>query len=116
MTCIDAGAQTGFYTCLMASVVGETGMVYAFEPMPASYELLVKNVQENRFDTTWCFTILASGTGETDLEMTVDRSSLMTSHVGKGETVHCVTLDQLHLRPTRSRSTSREPSALPSRE
>ena len=50
MTCIDAGAQTGFYTCLMASAVGETGMVHAFEPMPASYELLVKNVQENRFE------------------------------------------------------------------
>ena len=49
MTCIDAGAQTGFYTCLMASAVGGGGMVHAFEPMPASYELLVKNVEENRF-------------------------------------------------------------------
>jgi FkbM family methyltransferase len=49
MTCIDAGAQTGFYTCLMASVVGEAGMVHAFEPMPASYALLLKNVEENRF-------------------------------------------------------------------
>jgi FkbM family methyltransferase len=49
MKCIDAGAQTGFYTCLMASLVGETGTVYAFEPMPASYELLLKNVQENGF-------------------------------------------------------------------
>ena len=49
MTCIDAGAQTGFFTCLMATVVGETGMVHAFEPMPASYELLQKNIQENGF-------------------------------------------------------------------
>ena len=47
MTCIDAGAQTGFFTCLMASAVGETGMVYAFEPMPSSYHLLLKNIQEN---------------------------------------------------------------------
>lgn len=49
MTCIDAGAQTGFFTCLMASAVGETGRVYAFEPMPESYELLLKNIQENGF-------------------------------------------------------------------
>jgi FkbM family methyltransferase len=49
MTCIDAGAQTGFYSCLMASVVGDTGTVHAFEPMPASYELLLKNVEENGF-------------------------------------------------------------------
>jgi FkbM family methyltransferase len=49
MTCIDAGAQTGFYTCLMASHVGPTGTVYAFEALPASYNLLAKNVRENNF-------------------------------------------------------------------
>ena len=49
MKCIDAGAQTGFFTCLMASVVGETGAVYAFEPMPGSYEVLLKNIKENGF-------------------------------------------------------------------
>ena len=46
---IDAGAQTGFYTCLMASLVGETGTVHAFEPMPESYQLLLKNIAENGF-------------------------------------------------------------------
>ncbi len=50
MRCIDAGAQTGFFTCLMADRVGEQGIVYAFEPMPASYQLLIRNVQENRLD------------------------------------------------------------------
>src|SRR5262245_21336678 len=30
MMCIDAGAHIGFYTCLMASIVGPTGRVYAF--------------------------------------------------------------------------------------
>jgi FkbM family methyltransferase len=49
MTCIDAGAQTGFFTCVMAAAVGATGTVHAFEPMPQSYELLLKNVQENGF-------------------------------------------------------------------
>jgi FkbM family methyltransferase len=49
MKCIDAGAHIGFYTCLMASLTGDTGMVYAFEPMPSNYELLMKNIEENQF-------------------------------------------------------------------
>jgi FkbM family methyltransferase len=50
MKCIDAGAHIGFYTCLMASIVGETGKVYAFEPMPSHYDLLLRNIQENKFE------------------------------------------------------------------
>lgn len=49
MRCLDVGAQTGFYTCLMASLVGETGKIHAFEPMTSSYNLLRKNVEENGF-------------------------------------------------------------------
>ncbi len=50
MKCIDVGAQTGFYTCLMASLIGETGKVYAFEPMPSSHGILAKNIRENNFE------------------------------------------------------------------
>jgi len=49
MNCLDIGAQSGYYTCLMASIVGENGKVYAFEPMPSNYKLLVKNIEENKF-------------------------------------------------------------------
>ncbi len=49
MKCIDAGAHIGFYTCLMASLVGESGKIYAFEPMPSNFELMLKNIEENRF-------------------------------------------------------------------
>ena len=49
MRCLDIGAQTGFFTCLMAMSVGATGAVDAFEPMPTSYQLLERNVQENAF-------------------------------------------------------------------
>jgi FkbM family methyltransferase len=49
MKCIDVGAHIGFYTCLITSLVGETGKVYAFEPMPYHFELLLKNIEENRF-------------------------------------------------------------------
>ena len=52
MTCIDAGAHIGFYTCLMASLVGASGTVYAYEPMPPNFEVLVKNIGENSFQGT----------------------------------------------------------------
>jgi FkbM family methyltransferase len=49
MKCIDVGAHIGFYTCLVASIVGKTGKVYAFEPMPSHYDLLLRNIEENNF-------------------------------------------------------------------
>ncbi len=50
MRCLDIGAQTGFFTCLMASLVGPTGHVHAFEPMPPSFRMIEKNVSENHFE------------------------------------------------------------------
>jgi FkbM family methyltransferase len=49
--CIDAGANIGFFTCLMASIIGPHGKVYAFEPMPESFTLIEKNLQENGFES-----------------------------------------------------------------
>ena len=49
MKCLDIGGQSGFYTCLIASLVGDNGRVYAFEPKPSNYRLLVKNVEENNY-------------------------------------------------------------------
>lgn len=45
--CLDIGANLGWYTTLLQGLVGENGKVYAFEPVPGSYELLKKNVELN---------------------------------------------------------------------
>jgi FkbM family methyltransferase len=37
---IDVGACIGFHTCLLAKLVGEQGIVYAFEPQQISFDLL----------------------------------------------------------------------------
>lgn len=47
MTVLDIGASTGYMTILLADIVGAHGQVHSFEPMPANYELLRKNVQSN---------------------------------------------------------------------
>jgi FkbM family methyltransferase len=92
----DVGANLGYYTVLLSPLVKK---IVAFEPVKMSYDYCKANVELNHRHNVVLHN-LGLWHRETDLEMTVDRSSLMTSHVGKGETVHCVTLDQLNLRPT----------------
>jgi FkbM family methyltransferase len=49
MTVVDIGANFGYFTCLAASLVGKEGRVYAFEPEPSNYNLLLKNIDQNQF-------------------------------------------------------------------
>ena len=43
------GAHIGYYALLAARRVGPRGRVYAFEPSPASFRLLVQNVEVNGY-------------------------------------------------------------------
>lgn len=49
MTVVDVGAHVGYYTLLAARQVGEVGRVYAFEPHPDNYNMLVRNVENNGY-------------------------------------------------------------------
>ncbi len=46
-TIVNVGANAGYYTVIGSKLVGDKGKVYAFEPEPASFELLQKNVRLN---------------------------------------------------------------------
>jgi len=48
MVVADIGAYAGYYTLVAADLVGEEGEVYAFEPNPENYALLLKNLEVNR--------------------------------------------------------------------
>jgi FkbM family methyltransferase len=43
---VDLGASYGYYTMLLASLVGRDGKVFAFEPEPISYTHLLRNIKE----------------------------------------------------------------------
>jgi FkbM family methyltransferase len=49
MTVFCLGAHIGYYALLAARRVGPRGRVYAFEPAPESFRLLVKNVEANGY-------------------------------------------------------------------
>jgi FkbM family methyltransferase len=46
---LDLGAHIGYFTCLFAQLVGESGKVFSFEPAPNNFKLLKKNVEVNGY-------------------------------------------------------------------
>lgn len=45
---VDVGANIGYYTLIAASIIGEQGRVFSFEPDPENFSLLQRNVEHNR--------------------------------------------------------------------
>ena len=45
--CFDIGGNIGWFTTLFQSLVGETGKVHSFEPVPPTFEILQENVGAN---------------------------------------------------------------------
>jgi FkbM family methyltransferase len=53
MTAFDLGANVGYYTVMMARLVGSRGCVYAIEPLTQNFELLERNVRLNGLGNVW---------------------------------------------------------------
>jgi len=49
MNVLDIGAHLGYYSRLFSKLVGPSGTVYAFEPDPPTYKLLVSNISLPKF-------------------------------------------------------------------
>jgi FkbM family methyltransferase len=53
-TVVDIGANIGAFSILAASLVGPSGRVIAFEPMPETFERLKENIALNGLDNVEC--------------------------------------------------------------
>lgn len=49
-TVLDLGAHVGYYTLLLASIVGEKGKVFSFEPQQHLFSLMQASIKENLYD------------------------------------------------------------------
>jgi FkbM family methyltransferase len=58
---VDVGAHIGFFTIVMADLVGPGGRVFAFEPFDSNAELLERSITENRFEERIVFERAAVG-------------------------------------------------------
>ncbi|MEA3066194.1 MAG: hypothetical protein QOJ27_2655 [Sphingomonadales bacterium] len=66
-TVVDVGANCGYYSVLLADLVGPEGRVYAVEPNPAMARLLRRSIELNGFSarTTVCEAALGAKDGGT---------------------------------------------------
>jgi FkbM family methyltransferase len=74
-TFYDIGANVGFFTVIGAKLVGASGRVYAFEPVPENATCIRRNVKLNHFSNITVFEkAVSSSPGEGEL--------LLTQHPG----------------------------------
>lgn len=99
MRVLDIGAQTGFYSLLLSRLVGPTGEVIAFEPLPANFRLLVENVRLNRLENVIVRSqAIAQTSGEINFEFPHDEPALVGGPLLEGESqgtfpVQAISLD-----------------------
>ncbi len=72
-TVVDVGAHIGYFTLLGASLVGEGGHVWSFEPDPRNRALLERNITENDFDDR--VTVVPKAIGADDHIVALHRDS-----------------------------------------
>ena len=53
-TIVDVGANLGWHTLEYAKLVGDSGKVFAFEPVDENFNLLQKNINENNYKNVTC--------------------------------------------------------------
>ena len=71
---VDVGANIGYFSLLAASVVGEQGAIFAFEPDPDNYRLLLANAELNGMEHRIAAVeaALSDVTGEGQLYLSAD--------------------------------------------
>lgn len=80
-TAIDVGANLGYFTAVMAQCVGAEGRVWAFEPVPETFELLKLCTSLNGYQHVTPVPV-ALGAADGSTEITYDRrhSGIATIH------------------------------------
>lgn len=97
---LDIGANVGHYTCRMSELVGPTGRVVAFEPVPATFGVLTNNA--SRFphqNVTLVNAAVGDHVGQVGLTMPGGSDGGYLARVDPDGTLHCLvlTVDSLAL-------------------
>jgi len=97
---LDIGANIGYYTLILAKLVGKKGKVFAFEPEPENFQLLKKNIEINGYQNVICENIAISNqNGEIDLyfsERSIGQHKIYQSSMVSENSIRVksITLDQ----------------------
>lgn len=86
-TCIEVGANIGYYALQEADLLGGSGKVIAFEPVPDSIHLLRKNIIINNYDKRFVTHQCAIGNKRDTVEMEIGEKSNL-ARVSYNKDVH----------------------------
>jgi len=98
---IDAGANIGVFTLQAARAVGDTGRVYAFEPMRSTFAMLERSVWANGFEGRCRLYNAALGAGHSSGSFHLSRyahnpgSSHISADAGGGEHIRIRPIDAI---------------------
>jgi len=85
MSVVNIGANIGYYTLIAANSVGPNGKVYAFEPEPKNFKLLVRNIKKNDFKNILPIQAAVSDKKGT-LKLFLDKSNLAAPSLAEQNT------------------------------
>ena len=60
MNCLDLGSNIGYYATIESKLIGNSGKVYAMEPIPRNFNLLKQNIKVNNLKNVQPFNMAAS--------------------------------------------------------
>lgn len=81
--CLDIGANFGYHTITMAKLVGESGKVFAFEPMRLFHQQVGANACLNDLSN---ITVLNNAVGDSEESVFIPEPNLSSSTVNHGDT------------------------------
>lgn len=84
MTVLDVGAHCGYFSVLLADLVGPSGKLLSFEPNPPMAELLRRTIAVNGFDGRTTVYELALGDANGSATLDVPKNEPKNAHVVKG--------------------------------
>jgi FkbM family methyltransferase len=85
MTFVDVGANVGYYTLMAASLVGQDGLVIAFEPSPYAFGRLQETIDSNSISQVRAICAgLAEQAGEIDLFVPIQSGNYTPTMVPNG--------------------------------
>ncbi len=106
---VDVGAHVGYYTLLARALVGPSGRVFAFEPNPETFRMLIANIAGNGYGNVHAFNcalgakndvatlhINDDNEGETALwDVTADKRFAKSREAARKVQVAVTTLDEI---------------------
>ena len=97
-SCLEIGANMGYYTLLISDIIGREGRIYTVEPHPENFRTLFTNISINNLRNVVCFNVACSnyeGYGSMKVMPQSNWHRLLENHDTSGLPVEVKTVDSL---------------------